>query len=375
MSDYFEMRFLQVNSREEMFDTCTKFANALASRNTSKKYLQTILSHMEQVPNDPLDRQHLIQAYFQVRFVFWPQFNLLGLPTKEWWPEELFGGFTFTAPIQFQDSADQDYPEETWKGILTFEALQDTVWSLPDNTIMKQFDWDGPYGLEDLAYVRRSLVYKTIFGVLQLNDWLEGNSGQFERFVFSGITTSEQLNYLSSCFRFMVMDREKISPTIRRTVWESTCSEALNLREDSLKFLLSEVEVARKTSSIRPGSYLSDFVVNYKADHQCLSTDLALKEVEAGIKAVLAERCLEVYDSDEDARKNGWLYLCKDKKDVKIIRGLRQEGDAWEFAVIVADWGEPLILGTFVDADSARAFIKGNGYNCVADESLEVPDD
>jgi hypothetical protein len=173
----------------------------------------------------------------------------------------------------------------------------------------------------------------------------------------------------------MVMDREKISPTIRRTVWESTCSEALNLREDSLKFLLSEVEEARKTSSIRPGSYLSDLVVNYKADHQCLSTDLALKEVEAGIKTVLAERCLEAYDTDEDARKNGWLYLCKDKKDVKIIRGLRQEGDAWEFAVIVADWGDPLILGTFADADSARAFIKDNGYNCVADESLEALDD
>ena len=112
-----------------------------------------------------------------------------------------------------------------------------------------------------------------------------------------------------------------------------------------------------------------------KADHQCLSTDLALKEVEAGIKTVLAERCLEAYDTDEDARKNGWLYLCKDKKDVKIIRGLRQEGDAWEFAVIVADWGDPLILGTFADADSARAFIKDNGYNCVADESLEALDD
>lgn len=374
MSNYFEMRFLQVNSWEEMFKTCTKFANALASRNISRKYLQTILSHMEQVPNDPRDREHLIQAYFQVRFVYWPQLNLLGLPTKEW-PEELFGDFAFTAPIQFQDNTDQDYPEKTWKGIVAFEALQDTVWSLPDNTIMKQFDWDGPYGLEDLAYVRRSLVYKTIFGVLQLNDWLEGNSGQFDRFVFSGITTTEQLHRLATIFRVMAMDREKTSPHIRRTIWESTYSEALNLREDSLKFLLSEVEEARKTSSIRPGSYLSDLVVNYKADHQCLSTDLALKEVEAGIKTVLAERCLEAYDTDEDARKNGWLYLCKDKKDVKIIRGLRQEGDAWEFAVIVADWGDPLILGTFADADSARAFIKDNGYNCVADESLEALDD
>lgn len=374
MSNYFEMRFLQVNSWEEMFKTCTKFANALASRNISRKYLQTILSHMEQVPNDPRDREHLIQAYFQVRFVYWPQLNLLGLPTKEW-PEELFGDFAFTAPIQFQDNTDQDYPEKTWKGILAFEALQDTVWSLPDNTIMKQFDWDGPYGLEDLAYVRRSLVYKTIFGVLQLNDWLEGNSGQFDRFVFSGITTTEQLHRLATIFRVMAMDREKTSPHIRRTIWESTYSEALNLREDSLKFLLSEVEEARKTSSIRPGSYLSDLVVNYKADHQCLSTDLALKEVEAGIKTVLAERCLEAYDTDEDAIKNGWLYLCKDKKDVKIIRGLRQEGDAWEFAVIVADWGDPLILGTFADADSARAFIKDNGYNCVADESLEALDD
>ena len=98
MSNYFEMRFLQVNSWEEMFKTCTKFANALASRNISRKYLQTILSHMEQVPNDPRDSEHLIQAYSQVRFVYGPLLNLLGLPTKEW-PEECFGVFAFTAAI------------------------------------------------------------------------------------------------------------------------------------------------------------------------------------------------------------------------------------------------------------------------------------
>ena len=79
-----------------------------------------------------------------------------------------------------------------------------------------------------------------------------------------------------------------------------------------------------------------------------------------------------MYEDDEDARKNGWLMLCREEKKVKLVRGQRQDGDAWEYAVFAADWGgDSLILGTFPDAVSAKAFIAENGYTCVLDESSE----
>ena len=113
-------------------------------------------------------------------------------------------------------------------------------------------------------------------------------------------------------------------------------------------------------------------VVNYQASQQCVSTDTSLKEIEASINRELAKRYLEMVDHDEDARKNGWLYVCKDgDKTVKIVRGEPGE-DAWEFAVI-ADWpGSPLILKTCADEGSARAYIAENSYVCTGDESQKT---
>lgn len=374
MSCYFEMRFLQVHSREKMFNTCTRFANTLANKSIAREYLQTLLSRTEKVPVEAMDRERFIQAAFQVRFVYWPQYNLLGLPTKGW-PEEAFNDFGFTAPIQFQSNTDQDYPLETWDdAIPVFTAVKKHAAKQSDFDILRDMGWeepdiDDPQFFEAMAYARRSFVYRKIYNCLDLDNWLEGNEGKFERFVLSGVTTSEQLSWLSLCFRVMIMDQENASPVIRNVLWESAFGLGSNLSDDSIRFLLSETGAARRTGSIRPGSYLSDLVVNYKADQDCLFTDLALKEVEAALKSLLAARYLEVYEGDEDARKNGWLQLYGNKKEVKLIRGQRQEGDAWDYAVIAAEWGgEMLILETFPDAKSAQDFIKDNGYTCVASE-------
>lgn len=378
MSYFFEMRFAQVASKEAMFNTCMGFANAVASRNTARRYIQTLLSKLQEIPLGRKERENFIQAAFQVQFVYWPQYNLLGLLTKSW-PEELFGGFPFSKPVQFQDSTDQDYPAETWdSSIPFFEETKKYADEVSDGEVLDALGWE-PSDFEELfsanarvSYIRRSFVYKEIFKRLDLNKWLNGEAGQFERFAVSGVTSTEKLSYLSTVLHAIAMELDEKEPIIRPAVWETAHSMATELDENSIKFLLSEISNARKDCFIRPGSSLADMIVNYKADQRCDSSDVALKEIEAGLKSVLAERYLVMYEDDEDARKNGWLMLCREEKKVKLVRGQRQDGDAWEYAVFAADWGgDSLILGTFPDAVSAKAFIAENGYTCVLDESSE----
>lgn len=221
----------------------------------------------------------------------------------------------------------------------------------------------------DIGYAQKSLVYKEIFKKLDLSNWVHGNDGQFERFAISGVTTAELVGYLTLLTKSLVTEMDAKSPKIRPVLWENA-SQPTDMQDDSLAFLLSEISETRKTGKLRPGSYLADMVVNYQGDQQCVSTDTAVKEIEAGLNRELAKRYLEIVKDDEDARKNGWLHLCKDgDKPVKIIRGEPGE-DAWDFAVVPANWyGEVLLLETFADEVAARGYIADSGYNLVEDKA------
>ena len=374
MSYYFEMRFLPVSSREEAFSTSIEFANALASRNTARKYINGLLSRMEKLPFSYDERKDFVTAAFQVHCTYWPELNLLGLTTKNW-PEDVFGGFSFTEPIQFQNSTDQDYPLETWDDrVPAFKEIKERVSGMSGTEILSAMGWDDGdlWGsTPKIDYALKSLVYKEIFRKLDLNNWLHGNCGQFERFAVSGVTTAEMVGYLTLLTKSMVTEMDAESLNIRPLLWESA-AQLSDMQDDSLAFLISEINEARKTGKLRPESCLANMVVNYQASQQCVSTDTSLKEIEASINRELAKRYLEMVDHDEDARKNGWLYVCKDgDKTVKIVRGEPGE-DAWEFAVI-ADWpGSPLILKTCADEGSARAYIAENSYVCTGDESQKT---
>lgn len=370
MSYYFEMRFLPVSSREEAFSTSIEFANALASRNTARKYINGLLSRMEKLPFSYDERKDFVTAAFQVHCTYWPELNLLGLTTKNW-PEDVFGGFSFTKPIQFQNSTDQNYPLETWDDrVPVFKEVKERVAGMSGADILSAMGWDDD-DLWDSApkidYTLKSLVYKEVFKKLDLNNWLHGDGGQFERFAVSGVSTAELVSYLTLLTKSMVMEMDAKSPNIRPVLWESA-SQPSDMQDDSIVFLLSEIKEARIGKKLRPNSYLANMVVNYQASQQCVSTDTALKEIEAGLNRELARRYLEMVGEDEDARKNGWLYLCKDgDKVVKIIRGEPGE-DAWEFAVIAANWhGDLLILKTCADEAVAKKYIADNGYTLVED--------
>ena len=371
MSYYFEMRFLPVPSREEAFGACIKFANALTSRNTSRKYIESLLSRMEKLPFSLNERKDFVTAAFQVHCTYWPELNLLGLTTKNW-PEDVYDDFSFTKPIQFQDSTDQNYPLETWDDrVPVFKKVKERIAGMSNTDILSAMGWDNCDlwgGNPDIEYTQRSLIYREVFKTLDLNNWLHGNNGLFERFAVSGITTAEMVGYLTLLTKSMVTELDAKSPNIRPVPWE-LASPPPGMQDDSLAFLLSEINETRKTGVLRLCSYLAGMVVNYQGDQQCVSTDTSLKEIEAGLNRELAKRYLEMVKDDEDARKNGWLYLCKcGDKPVKIIRGESGE-DAWDFAVVPANWyGEVLLLGTFADETAARAFVADNGYNLVEDK-------
>jgi len=175
MSYYLEMRFLPVTSREAAFNTCLRFAAAIASEGLSQEYLQILLSRTQELPQSSEERMVFIQAVFQVHFAYWPQHKLLGLFTKSW-PEEVFGEFTFSTPIRFQDSTDQDYPLETWSDTISvFKEAKEYVATLSNEAILHAMGWDD-IGPIDPDYAHRSLVYKEIYRRLDLSSWEQGGT-------------------------------------------------------------------------------------------------------------------------------------------------------------------------------------------------------
>ena len=57
-----------------------------------------------------------------------------------------------------------------------------------------------------INYALKSLVYKEVFKKLDLNNWLHGDGGQFERFAVSGVSLE---------------NRNSVIPGFQRTDWDT----------------------------------------------------------------------------------------------------------------------------------------------------------
>lgn len=128
---------------------------------------------------------------FQIRFVYWPQHKLLAMCGDNYPKavESLFG-----PQINFQNATDQDYEIDTWdQNIPIFGAIIDGISKAGDETIRSLLGYDEDETFSDEDYARRSAVYKAIFKALDLDNWLYGRDGQFERIKMSGLTSQEKI--------------------------------------------------------------------------------------------------------------------------------------------------------------------------------------
>lgn len=119
-----------------------------------------------------IDERWAQTSIFTYRYFYLPAHSLLGVFSV---PDA--GQSIFDASIFFQNSTDQDYEFEEWKGVPAFEAIADKWKNASDETVKKHYEetcgdeWDADENC-DLDYYRRTFAYDDVWDLCKtyLND-------------------------------------------------------------------------------------------------------------------------------------------------------------------------------------------------------------
>lgn len=199
MSYGFQMGLVPVPDRGSAYDLCQKAAAELLVPETLREYIKSVYpscrwrSFEKQRPSDAV-LDIWLRSISRLSFVYWPQHNLLALLGD--YPDTI--NKLFPIQVYFQNSCDQDYPLDTWgSDVPLFEDIKQQVSTAEKKTLLAEFWCDDDIDENDayspaLDYLRQSIVYKRIFSALDLDNWLYGRPGQFERIMLSGLITMEQ---------------------------------------------------------------------------------------------------------------------------------------------------------------------------------------
>lgn len=194
------MFFKSVSSLEDVFS----FANKVVETCYENKleYLKGI--NLYSIPsirtNNKESDNYWLYSIFNFRFVYWKEYNLLGLVGYEY-PKEV--ETLFDTHISFQNSCSTDYPYETWSKLECTREFIDSIRGMSatefaDILISDEDDYYTEADREDILsnadYHKKMYVYDKIFeSILDLDTWLgDGDSDKFMRFALNGLTTSER---------------------------------------------------------------------------------------------------------------------------------------------------------------------------------------
>lgn len=206
MSYSFGMFFMECKP-EEVLCKCLEITKKITDEPTKlldanrlylPSYKYQISSENEFLNAKGIFDQMWLYQLFNFRFVYWKDYQLLGLCGYDYNVKP-----DFKLHVEFQNSCDQNYEYSTWQGITCFETVISEVESMTLEQILNAYG-DG-YSIEeietDLPYYKKSLIYKRIYDMLNLDSWLWGTEGNFQRITMNGIDTTEKFNSLSATLR------------------------------------------------------------------------------------------------------------------------------------------------------------------------------
>lgn len=205
MSYAFDLTFLRADSRGDAFDTAWR-----ASEARWESFEHWIFKNRYYIPSrrfcspqsderpgyiSEADRNWL-ELLGKDRFVYFPGNSLVAI-VGDGWPDK---SKTNARHIFFQNSCDQDYPFEVFRGLdddLDEEINKLRTAALPEvNRVLNLGSRHVDYSIcedDDLDYYRRTAAYNLVYCTLHLDDWLWGRDDPaFVRFAFSCITTPER---------------------------------------------------------------------------------------------------------------------------------------------------------------------------------------
>lgn len=151
-----------------------------------------------------------LYSLFMINFVYWEEKSLLGICGCI--PNVLKNELV---TIYFQNSTDQDYEYEQWKGLSCFQSDIEQIKKMGCHDLIEYYNKNGYHYIEDdlndLDYHRKSLVYDRIFSSLDLDNWLYGRNGNYKRFAMNGITSQEILFKMLTILRKeLIMNNVKL---------------------------------------------------------------------------------------------------------------------------------------------------------------------
>lgn len=142
-----------------------------------------------------LDQSWVRNSVFSYRFFYIPEHNLLGVFGT---PDAVHEIFDTT--VYFQNSCDQDYDFDTWKGIPVFEEIAEKWKNATDEEIRKKYD--EKYGLDDeedfdYDYQKKTFAYDEIWGMCE--KYLYDEKEVVYISMFGGYELFEILGFVELC--------------------------------------------------------------------------------------------------------------------------------------------------------------------------------
>lgn len=221
MSYSVNFQFFPVDSELEAYRLAGDITRHLAAGLTAEQWIEqhiaALLPYTKHVPLQEFINQERgagellsklcdswVRNIFQIRFLFWPEYQLLGAVS------DIFPGsmpnhiLTASTGVVFQDSTDQAYPYQYWGcHVPLFRRLCADVKSQTDNEVVEGTEFSDP------DYARRSLLYQKIFAALDIESWLEERPGHYKSFAMCGATNTYQCGRLSTMAKVQLVRLQK----------------------------------------------------------------------------------------------------------------------------------------------------------------------
>jgi hypothetical protein len=174
-----------------------------------KKRLYAIPDFLK-IPKEDIEeaKNWVVNAVFKFRYFYDDKRGLLGIYGVPSCASQLFDG-----SVHFQNSTDQDYTKEVYKGIKTFEEIFDYWYSMNEETFFKSYyekhnkpcdrdflDDEEPCSKdyqESFEYIKRSVIYKEIWE--PISDTLFNDKTALYLSLYSGNDTSILYSFIGCC--------------------------------------------------------------------------------------------------------------------------------------------------------------------------------
>ena len=195
MSYQFNMAFTTVDDKASAYSLCQQTVSTLCEQEIAvkyaiEKYKQTRWFILGRRWPDPEKLDLWVTSIFEMSFVYWEHHNLLALVWS--YPEEV--SKRFGPSIFFQDSIDQNYAFDVWDdNIPIFNEVKASVARLSKEDVFALIGCSASnQNPAKEEYWRKTLVYRKILQALDLENWIYGRAGRFERIRMTGLNCMEK---------------------------------------------------------------------------------------------------------------------------------------------------------------------------------------